>query len=273
MGSLPVAQQGTLYTSVSQLKTFLLCPRRFEFRYVRGLATAFIPVALAFGTAFHSALGRFYLEMQTAGSAPELEVLNQTFRDSWQQQLEGKVPLQADEDKDFGAIVDLGVRMLAAFYSHAAGKPVQVEAIETPFTAELFDPETGELLDEHLVGVFDLVLREQGEKRVIVEHKTSAKRYCRDQLDADPQMSGYAFAAKQMGWADTTLRYSIVTKTKVPAVQVEDVLRGPLAENDFLRTVVGVLRSIDAGVSYPIRGWQCGSCPFKQPCETLRDST
>jgi hypothetical protein len=149
MGSLPVAQQGTLFTSVSQLKTFLLCPRRFEFRYVRGLVPAFIPVALAFGTAFHSALARFYLGMQTTGAAPELEVLNQTFRDSWQQQLEGKIPLQADEDEDFGVIVDLGVRMLGAFYAHAAGKSVQVEAIETPFTAELFDPETGELLDEH----------------------------------------------------------------------------------------------------------------------------
>src|SRR6202022_42356 len=213
------------------------------------------------------------LGIQTVGAAPELEVLNQTFRDSWRQQLQGKVPLQVDEDEDIGAIVDQGVRMLGVFYAYAAGKSVQVEAIETPFTAELFDPETGELLDEHLVGVLDLVLREQGERRVIVEHKTSAKKYSRDQLDADPQMSGYAFAAKQMGWADTTLRYSIVTKTKVPAVQVEDVLRGPLAENDFLRTVVGVLRAIDAGVSYPVRGWACRSCPFQGPCQTLGGST
>jgi CRISPR/Cas system-associated exonuclease Cas4 (RecB family) len=267
-----VAQQGTLYTSVSQLKAFLTCPRRFEFRYVRGLAPAFVPLALAFGTAFHSALARFYLGVQTRGTAPELEVVNQTFRDSWQQQLDGKVTIQADDDEDLGAVVDHGIKMLTAYYSHQADKTFQVESIETPFTAELFDPENGEVLDEQLVGVLDLVLVE-GDRKVIVEHKTSARKYAQDQLDNDIQMSGYAFAAKQLGWSDAILRYSIVTKTKTPAVQVEDVLRGPLAEDDFLRTVVGVLRAIDAGVSYPVRGWQCRSCPFKTQCETLRGSS
>jgi CRISPR/Cas system-associated exonuclease Cas4 (RecB family) len=272
MAHLPVVQPGTLFTSVSQIKTFLLCPRRFEFRYVRGLAPAFIPVALAFGTAFHSALARFYSGMQSKKAAPELELLEQTFRDSWAQQLKGKAPLQVDDDEDLGAVIDLAVRMLRAFYTYAAGTLVEVEAIETPFTAELFDPVNGEVLDETLVGVLDLVLRE-GDRRVIVEHKTSAKKFSQEQLDTDPQMSGYAFAANQLGWADTGLRYSIVTKTKSPAVQVENVLRGPLAENDFLRTVVGVLRSIDAGVSYPVRGWQCRSCPFAEPCQTLGGSS
>jgi CRISPR/Cas system-associated exonuclease Cas4 (RecB family) len=272
MAHLPVVQPGTLFTSVSQIKTFLLCPRRFEFRYVRGLAPAFIPVALAFGTAFHSALARFYSGMQSKKAAPELELLEQTFRDSWAQQLKGKVPLQVDDDEDLGVVIDLAVRMLRAFYTYAAGTPVDVEAIETPFTAELFDPVSGEMLDETLVGVLDLVLRE-GERRIIVEHKTSAKKWALDQLENDCQMSGYGFAAKQLGWADVGLRYSIVTKTKSPAVQVENVMRGPLAENDFLRTVVGVLRSIDAGVSYPVRGWQCRSCPFAEPCQTLGGSS
>jgi hypothetical protein len=185
------------------------------------------------------------------------------------QQLKGKIPVRLDDDEgDTGKLTDLAVRMIDAFYAHAANTPVNVEAIETPFAVELFDPESGEMLDEHLVGVFDLVLNESG-KRVIVEHKSSAKKYAQDQLDYDVQMSGYAFAARQMGWEQSGLRFSVVTKTKLPAVQVADVMRGPLAENDFLRTVVGVLRSIDAGVSYPLRGWGCRSCQFKAPCETL----
>jgi hypothetical protein len=39
------------------------------------------------------------------------------------------------------------------------------------------------------------------------------------------------------------VRYLVVTKTKNPAVQEEPLLRGPLAEDDFLRTAIGVLRA------------------------------
>ena len=267
MRSLPVVE-GQLYTSVSQLKTWMLCPRRFELRYVRGVPPAFLPVALAFGTAFHAAAGRFYSGVQSLGAPPTFEVLAQTFRDSWQTQLDGNVPLQADEDEDLGAIVDLGVRMLKVFEAHVASRPVQVEAIEHAFAVALHDPDTGEVLDEKLVGFFDLVLRE-GERRVIVELKTAAKKYSQDQLDYDLQPSAYKFAAMGLGWTDASVRFSIITKTKVPAVQEVDLLRGPLAENDFLRTALGVLRAIDAGASYPVRGWQCRSCPFKAPCETV----
>ena len=53
---------------------------------------------------------------------------------------------------------------------------------------------------------------------------------------------------------------------EVPAVQVVDVRRDDYDEQDFLRTAGGVLRAIDAGVSYPMRGWQCRSCPYESAC-------
>lgn len=272
MSLLPVVEQGTLFTSVSQLKTFLACPRRFEFRYVRGLPPEFIPVALAFGIAWHSAMARYFGGLLSGGGAPSQELLEQTFSDSLRQQFEGKVPVRTEDDEEPGQLVDLGVKMLGAFHAYASGQQFAVEAVEVPFTAELFEPETGELLDEHLVGVFDLVLHE-AERRVIVEHKSAAKKFSQDQLDYDPQLSGYAFAARQLGWEKAGLRFLVTTKTKAPAVQTEEVVRGPLSENDFLRTVVGVLKAIDAGVSYPVRGWQCRGCPYRAPCETLRDSS
>ncbi len=268
MGALPIVEYGTLYASVSQLKTFLMCPRKFDLRYVRGASPAFIPAALAFGTAVHSALARFYLGHQLNGTAPPLELITQTFRDAWAAATAGPVPLQVDDDEDITKLIDLGVRMLTVFHAHAADKPVLVEAIESPFAVPLHDPSTGEVLEEMLIGVFDLVVRE-GERRVIVEHKTSAKKYAQDQLEHDLQMSGYKFAANELGWSETGLRFQVLTKTKTPAVQLDDIVRGPLANDDFLRTAVGVLRGIDAGVSYPVRGWQCRGCPFRAPCETL----
>lgn len=49
-----------LYTSVSQMKCWLRCPRQFELKYVRGVEPAFVPVNLAFGSAIHEALAAHY---------------------------------------------------------------------------------------------------------------------------------------------------------------------------------------------------------------------
>ena len=82
------------------------------------------------------------------------------------------------------------------------------------------------------------------------------------------QPTAYKLAARQMGLGDDIgLRLQVVTKTKSPAVQIEDVHRFDRDEEDFLRTAIGVLRAIDAGASYPIRGWQCRSCQFGHACK------
>jgi hypothetical protein len=47
----------------------------------------------------------------------------------------------------------------------------------------------------------------------------------------------------------------VVTKARSPAVLVADLERGSRDEDDFLRTAVGVLRAVDAGTAYPVRGW------------------
>ena len=62
---------------------------------------------------------------------------------------------------------------------------------------------------------------------------------------------------------DVELRLQVVTKAKVPVVQVADLERDGDDELDFLRVAAGVLTAIDAGVGYPVRGWACRGCPFR----------
>jgi hypothetical protein len=66
------------------------------------------------------------------------------------------------------------------------------------------------------------------------------------------------------------LRFSVTTKTKNPVQQVEDVRRDAGDISDFLKTALGVLTAIDAGISFPIRGGACRSCPFRRRCEKER---
>jgi len=252
-----------LYVSVSQIKTWLMCPRKYELKYVRGVAPAFVPVNLAFGSAVHAAFAAYYNEIKVSGVPLRRDLVLDTFRAAWAKAAEGDVPLQADEDGDPGVMIDKGVSMLHAFYEQA-GTP-EVVSVEHGFTITLHDLDTGEPLEEKLVGTMDLLIREE-DRVVVVEHKTAARKYTADQLAYDIQPTAYQIAARESGLGEVALRFQIVTKSKVPAVQVVDIHRDDQAETDFLRTAIGVLKAIDNGISYPVRGWQCRSCQYESAC-------
>jgi len=194
------------------------------------------------------------------------EDLTQVFSDAFEVQRSGSVPIQGDEDDETKADpVDLAAMMLARFHLVVSSSPMEVQGVELPFKVSLHQPDTGELLEEELVGVIDLVVREDG-RLVVVEHKTAAKKYGADQLRYHFQPTAYQLALRQVGHQEVGLRFQIVTKTKSPHVQLEDVIRTQADEADFQRTAVGVLRAIDVGAFFPVRGWQCKTCPFQHAC-------
>lgn len=261
--------QDALQFSVTQMKTWQLCPKKFEFRYVLGVEPEFVPLPLAFGSAFHSALAYHYQWLMRGEPAPVDEV-KQRFVDAFTLAKNGAVPLREDEDGTGFVLAEAkGLQMLDVTLAHPSAVPKKVVGVEQSFTVDLYDAKSGELLDEKLRGVIDLIVEEDGH-RVLVEHKTSSKKYTLDQLTYDTQLSGYAFAAEAQGWAEVGLRFSVTTKTKSPQLQIEDVRRDEGDMTDFLDTALGVLTAISAGISFPIRGWACRSCPFRRHCERSR---
>ena len=232
---------------------------------MRGVPPAFLPVPFAFGSAFHETAALMYSELKNTGALPAKAMLANTFRDSWARASSGSVPLQADEDDpvDLGAVTDKGVQMVEVFHDHVVktSSTMVVEAVEMPFAVSIHDPDTGEVMEEQLVGTMDLLMMD-GDQRIVVEHKTGAKKWSEDQIKFDLQPTGYKLAARQAGMGEVGLRLQVVTKAKVPVVQVADLNRGEQDEDDFLRTAGGVLKVIDVGVSYPVRGWQCRTCQF-----------
>ena len=259
--------RATLAVSVSQVKVFLLCPRRYELKYVRGEEPAFVPVPLAFGSAFHEALALFYGRQMTHPTPPSVEELIEVFAAAWSKFEDDDVPLGGDdEDVVAESHLDKGAAMLRVFHAHAASELAEkVVAVELPFQVSLYDPNSGEVLEEKLNGVIDLITENEGRK-VIVEHNSASKKWTLDQIRYDFQPAAYQLAARELGMGEVGLRLQVVTKTKTPAVQIEHLRRDQQDEADFMATVVGVLRAIDAGVSYPVRGWQCRSCPYAQAC-------
>jgi CRISPR/Cas system-associated exonuclease Cas4 (RecB family) len=129
----------------------------------------------------------------------------------------------------------------------------------------LADPRTGEALEEKLVGALDLVVREEA-KHVVGEHKTAAKKWSKDQIEHEIQLSAYKLVARTLGLGEVGLRLQVLTKTKNPKMVVEETDRTERDEREFIETVVGVLRAVDARVFFPIRNSMCGGCTFQKQC-------
>ena len=247
------------HLSVSQLKTFMICPRKYALQYVEGLKPAFRPVAYALGTAWHHTIGYALVE-HAEGKSNGNGKLHDHLKDGISRQLNGNgVPVLFDEDEDEGVLVDRAMRMLDVFVAEVP-LPEQVLGVEVPFSLDLSYPESG----EHplpLIGAMDAIV----EGPTIWELKTSKRRWSQHQLDYDLQPTAYRLGARECGH-EAEVQLIVTTKAKSPQVQSEPVTRGLSDEADLIHIVISVSRAVKAGVDHPVRGWQCQGCPYSTVC-------
>lgn len=263
MPTLAVVRQ-RLHVSASALRSYLRCPRQFQHHYVLGTEPDGdkVPLALVFGSSVHHALASYYLHLKDRRTPPSLGQTIASFKEVLAVSLDDSVDLEGGTPDD---VIGLGERLLTAFHAQA-GAP-KVLAVEHAFTVPVMDPTTGEILEEQLVGSFDAVVEDERGRPVVLEHKTAARRWSDDQLQHDLQGSLYALAMNELGSSGpVTVRYQILTKTKAATVQIENVEKTARDVDDARHVVAGVLRAIDAGVFYPVRGWQCDNCAYSQSC-------
>jgi CRISPR/Cas system-associated exonuclease Cas4 (RecB family) len=252
------------HLSVSALQEFIACPRRFRLRRIDRVQPSHRAVALAFGTAFHEAVGLAFFQ-HGSGESVAVEPVHQKFRDSLRHQLGGHdVPVLFDDGEDEGQLVDAGRNMLTAFLG-AYRMPDRIHAIEKRFEVELIDAESGEVLPVPFVGSVDAVTETDGHVRLL-ELKTAARRWDADRLANDPQITGYAIAMRAQGIVDPELQLAVVTKTKRADVQLERLVRTRGDETELVDTALSVYRAVQAGVDHRQRSWACKSCPFASAC-------
>ena len=251
------------HTSVSRLKTYLACPKRYFLGYIDGVAPQYKPVAFPFGQAFHEAAQHHLL----TGDGPDHQAeVHDIFRSSLEAAVhaDGVPVLFEEEEQDLGAVVDQGIRMLDCFIEKVL-RPDGVLAVEAAFSLELAHPITGEILPVPLIGAMDALVLEAG-KPVVWELKTAKKRWSADQLELDPQPTAYRMGARQLGVEEAELKLLVTTKTKKPDVQVEKLVRTRVDERELGELAWTVHRAVQAGIDHRARGWQCRSCPYASAC-------
>jgi len=246
------------HTSVSEIKTFLICPRKHSYQYVDRIKPDFRPVALSFGTAWHAAIAQYLL-------GASVEEPSDLFRDVLAHDvLDGQTPVVFEDEEDLGQLVDVGTRMVGTFIA-SVPRPDLVLGVELAFSLELEDTTTGELLDTPMIGAIDAIVVND-DKPAVWELKTAKRRWSADQVEYDFQLTAYQLGARVLDVEDPSLTLIVTTKAQKPAVQVEQLTRTVRDENELVTIAASVMRAVRAGVDHPVRGWQCKGCPFAGRC-------
>jgi len=99
--------------------------------------------------------------------------------------------------------------VVKVFYENVV--PQRIIGVGVPFSVDLLLEETREVLPYKLAGIFDLIEADEEGSLIIVELKTSSKRFTDDQIDLDLQGTLYSYALKLMGFRtngdETLVRY------------------------------------------------------------------
>ena len=257
-----------IHISYSQLKTYLTCPQKYQFQYVRGIPWEFVPEYFPFGRAIHEAAKLFYRTLKETGQRISLDDLTQHFKESWDRETQGN-NIRYKENQSRDTLRDKGAQLVKVFYQNVA--PQRIIGVEVPFSVDLVLEETGEVLPCKLSGIFDLIESDEEGSLIIVELKTGTKRFSDDQIDLDLQGTLYSYALKQIGFRtngdDTLVRYDQLLKQKTPDMETYYAVRGNVDFTWAYHLVRKVLRAIDHEVFHPIPGWQCKDCPYGKTCQ------
>jgi len=240
--------------------------------YVQKLPKEHSSIVLNFGTAIHSAIEILYLSLKETGKKPPLGLMEMNFSSRLYQSLEMETaPILFKKDMpDTASAVAMGKKMLAVLHTETMfDGTYSIEGIELPLSADLCD-HNGKLMDIQLVGVVDLLLRDEKGYLVAVDHKTAKLAKSQSAVDNDLQLTAYSYllAANKYIFprAEVQCRFNVIRKLKTPKLETYNTSRGPLARKRFARLSATVLAGIENRVFLPCRSWLCADCEYSKAC-------
>jgi putative RecB family exonuclease len=247
--------------SVSQVNAYLACPLKYRFQYVDKIPRPWRVAAMAFGTSVHAAVEWFHKE-RMAGRAPETEDVLKVFDADWYAQ--NVEPLVYSERESRDSLAEKGRAMLQLYVESSNGAvPVAVEQF---FEIDLFDPETGEVLEVRLRGVIDLV--EEGD--VLVDLKTAGRTLEPGGLERHLQLSTYALVYFSVTERIPKLRLDMLLKTAKPRLERHETTRSLEELSWTARLIREVSLAIETEHFFPNPSWRCTECEYFAHCQQWR---
>ena len=260
-----------LHLSHSQLFTYLNCSLKYWFAYVSQTPKAHTNIALHFGGAVHKALEAYYLAIQQTGEVLPLSELESAFIRKFYQSIEqAGIPVLYKKDMpDTASAISMGKKMLQVFHNDTSLDGYKIEAVELAISAPLYN-HIGEPMDIQLVGYIDLLLRDDKENLVVIDHKTAKQKKFQSAVDDDLQMSAYSYLLASNktspSKAEVKCQFNLLRKLKTPKLEQYHTSRGPIERTRFARLAAAVLSGIENRVFIPCNSWLCIDCEYSEAC-------
>jgi RecB family exonuclease len=136
-------------------------------------------------------------------------------------------------------------------------------------SAKLYTPE-GEPTELKLIGVLDLVLRDQNNELIVVDNKTAVQPKSQSTVDEDMQFTAYSYllAANRYVFPTATVncRMDVLRKLKTPKMQQHFTVRTAADRKRFAKIASMVLAGIESRIFMPQRSWMCSDCGYTEVC-------
>ncbi len=257
--------RGREHWSFSALNQFLnICSLQYAFDRVYRLPKEFTPLSLSFGSAFHRTLEGLHLALKDGGSPREQEA-RELFRDLWSRQVLEDKGLRFDDGTTEDTCSEQGADLVAAFL-RAVDPAERVLEVNEAFAVPLVDAQ-GNVLEKPLVGEIDCVVSRDGET-VLVDWKTSARRWPKDLADKSLQATAYLYAYRLNRGQTPAMRFDVVVKNKTPVIERHETTRTVDQFHRMVEFVKLAEKMIAAEHFLPSeQGFYCGGCPHKSACK------
>jgi len=242
------------HLSYSQIRTYLICPRKYSFNYVEEIS---VPLndKLLLGTLVHETLERYFrLRLKGGGAGPE--EMEGWFIEEFLQARDNREILWSDQPE---RVRKRGAGMIRHFIHDLASdfSPLMVEK-------ELEAPLDG--CPVNLRGVIDLV----EEDLTITDFKTATARWSRSRLrHSSLQMVVYKYLFESVfGNANSRQRFCVMYSRKGEVVRSQflEVQAGPEDREHLFRVIAYVAEGIGAERFPRHEGFRCGLCEYHDHC-------
>lgn len=245
------------YSSLNQLLN--ICSLQYFFEKVEKLPRTFTPVSLVFGSAFHRVMEYIALHRMEA-KLPTAQETRDLFHTLWEREQHEGPPLEKTED-DPALLGEQGAGLVEAYLN-------QIDPNERVLNiSQTFAVPAGNS-DRPLIGEIDCITESHGEV-TLIDWKTSARRWPKDQADKSLQPTVYLFAMSQIQPGNKAgFRFDVAVKNKTPVIERNYTTRQP---DDFARLerlVEKAEQIVQHELFYPSdQSFACVGCQFQEPCK------
>jgi hypothetical protein len=251
--------------SFSSLNGFInVCSLQWAFRYIYKLEpVGSTPINLVFGTSFHKTASLIaILRQKNIYSLPD-EAMN-LFTEMWNIEYKADDNLMLSND-DWDKLNDTGRKMIGCLNS----KWLEDNIVSIGKAFSVFFPGTSKAL----VGEIDLIVKDDNDKTILVDWKTSARRWPVDKSNKDLQATCFLYAYEQIepdySASESQFRYDVITKTKEPSYTQHPTYRNKDDFHRLAQLIRTVERAVKAEVFLPNEtSFYCSSCQYKSACKS-----